>query len=120
MDFKKKIAFINSLKLDERIEYVDELLDLVSKFENINTKTITLGLNIVDCLQGIRTSRFIESDTDIKLLEASLKITRSLKSQKKLLKGLLNDAIYYSGYYPKKYNKSELEKELAEIESSTT
>lgn len=120
MDIQKKIDSINALKLDNRIEHIEELLEFASKFKNLNNNNETLGLKVINCLQGIRSSRFIDSDMDLKLLDASLTIARNLNTHKKLLIGLINDAIYYSNYYPKKYNKSDLEKELKTISSSTT
>lgn len=54
---------------------------------------------------------------DIEILNISLLIARKLKSERKVLKLILNDIIYYSNYYPEKYNKIELEKELKELEN---
>lgn len=64
-----------------------------------------------------RSSRFIESD--IRLLETSLQIARKLKSKRKILKEILNDILYYSNFYPEKYNKIELEKEINQLNETT-
>ena len=118
MNIQKQIEIINSLEVNERINHINDLLIMVSKFETLINDNEIQGLSILDCLSNIRASRFVESDMDIKLLDGSLIIARNLKNHKKRLLELLNDAIYYSNYYPEKYNKSELKKEIAKIESS--
>ncbi|WOC40021.1 hypothetical protein [Polaribacter sp. HL-MS24] len=117
MNIQKQLETINSLEINERINYINDILTIVYKFENLNNDNELQGLSILDCLKEIRLSRFVESDMDLRLLDGALIIARSLKNHNKRLLELLNDAIYYSNYYPEKYNKSELKKEIAKIES---
>lgn len=118
MDIQKQIDLINSLDLGERINHLEDLFIAISKFDNSNKDNDLLGVNIIDCLNGIRSWRFIESDTDMKLLDISLVIARKLVDKKNNLIVLLEDAVYYSNYYPERFNKSKLEKEIAEITNS--
>ncbi|MGB4774054.1 MAG: hypothetical protein WBP45_02680 [Daejeonella sp.] len=115
MDIQKQIDTINSVKLDERISFWEDLIFMADEYLNSINQDETLALNIINCIGGIRTSRFIESDIDIKLLDASLRIARKLVKHKKILKDILKDILYYSNYYPEKYNKELLEQEIKNI-----
>ncbi len=114
MEIQKKIDYINSLDLYKRMELLEDLLEIASEFENSKIENDKLGYNLVSCLIGMR-SAFDESDIDIKLLDHALKIARKSLKKTKLLKGLLISALYYSNYYPEKYNKESLEREIAQI-----
>lgn len=52
----------------------------------------------------------------MKLLDFSLLIARKLKGEDKILKGILNDILYYSNFYPEKYDKEALQKEVDRLE----
>ena len=112
---KEKIDFINSLTLDERIKYWQDLIMLANQYLKSENITDDQSLSLINCINGLRTSRFIQTEIDLELLDASLPIARILNNQKTVLKGILNDILYYSNFYPEKYNKDELEKELNEL-----
>lgn len=62
MNIKDRIDYINSLKLDERINHRQELILLANKYlfsEECNDKQ---SLELIRCLSELRTSRFIQSD----------------------------------------------------------
>lgn len=82
---------------------------------NSNNLEDNLSIDIITCIDQIRSSRFIESDLDIKLLELSLKIARKLKSNKIILKEIISNILYYANYYPEKFDKMELEKEMTQL-----
>ena len=112
---QNKIDFINALNLDERINHWQDLILLSNKYLNSENINDSLSLKIINCFNGIRISRFIDSDIDIKLLDISLLVARKLENQNIILKGILNDILYYSNYYPEKYNKLGLEKEIKKL-----
>lgn len=116
MDILDKINLINTLALDKRINAWEDLVDLASFFLNSRSQDISIANKIIECARGVRSSKFIDTDIDIKLLNISLEIAHKLKVNPTLLKGLLADALYYSNYFPDKYNKIELEKEIQKIE----
>jgi hypothetical protein len=119
MSIQGKFDYINSLKPDERINHWQELALLANDYlssENIDDKQ---NLAFINCIGGLRTSRFIESDIDMELLDISLLIARKLKNQRGIVKGILNDILYYSNFYPEKYNKDELEKEINLLNETT-
>jgi len=109
---QEKINFINSLKLDERISYRQDLILLAQNYLVSETISESQSIELINCLNNIRTSRFVDSDIDMELLDISLLIARKLQHHNNILKGILNDILYYSNYYPKKYNKEELEVEI--------
>lgn len=110
--------YINSLKLDEKINHWQDLKLLVNKYLSSVNITHQQNLDIIDCLRGIRMSRFIDSNVDIEILDAALLIARSLDNQNEILREILNDILYYSNFHPEKYTKLELEKELKELEET--
>lgn len=114
MEIQEKIDYINSLDLYKRMALSEDLLAIVDDYQNSKIQNDKLAYNIVSCLVGMR-SAFEESDMDLKLLDPALKIARKSLKKTELLRGLLNSALCYSNYYPKKYNKEELEKEISEI-----
>lgn len=115
MNIEDKINYINSLKLDERISHWEDLILLANEYLSSKYIEDKLSLNFINCISGIRSSRFMESDIDVRLLEISLQIARKIKSNRNILKGILNDILYYSNFYPEKYNKIELEKEINQL-----
>ena len=115
MNTEDKINYINSLALDKRISQWEDLILLSNDYLNSQNIEDKLSLNFINCLSGLRSSRFIESDIDIRLLETALQIARKLKGNRKILKGILNDILYYSNFYPEKYNKIELEREINQL-----
>ncbi|MEO6303050.1 MAG: hypothetical protein ABIP51_07740 [Bacteroidia bacterium] len=114
MNIQEQIDNINSLELDKRINFITDLINISNSYI-LGDGNHSLGLNIINCLSSLRTSRFIESDTDIKLLDISLRIARKLKGESDILKGILNDLMYYSNFYPEKYNKETLQNEIDRI-----
>lgn len=118
MDIQEKIDYVNSLKLDERINHWQDLVLLANDYLSSGNIDDKQNLEFINCISGLRTSRFIQSDIDMELLDISLLIARNFKSQRKILKGILNDILYYSNYYPEKYNKIELEKEINQLNNT--
>ena len=115
MNTEDKINRINSLKLDERMSHLEDLILLSNDYLSSQNIEDEMSLNFINCLNGLRSSRFIESENDIRLLDVSLRIARKLKSNKMILKAILIDILYYSSFYPEKYNRTELEKEINKI-----
>jgi hypothetical protein len=116
MNIQERIDFINSLKLDTRVSYLREVVSFAKDF--LNTKeeiNKILGENILYCLNGIRSSRFIDSDVDMELLDLCLAIAKKLSNQKKIMLSILKDILYYSSDYPDRYNKLEIEKEIQQL-----
>lgn len=109
MNIQEQIDSINSLELDKRINFITDLITISNNYLLLKDGEDSLGLSIINCIASIRTSRFIESDTDVKLIDISLLIARKLKGESKILKGILNDLIYYSNFYPEKYNRESLQ-----------
>ncbi|WP_320053026.1 hypothetical protein [uncultured Acetobacteroides sp.] len=116
MNIREKIDYVNSLKLDERINYWQDLILLANEYLSLGNIDEQQSLDFIDCFRGLRTSRFIQSDIDMILLDTSLLIARKLKSNRKILKGILDDILYYSDFYPEKYNRDELENEINELD----
>jgi hypothetical protein len=116
MNILDKIELINSQGLDKRINAWKDLCDLASFFLTSKSQDITIAYKIIECAKGIRSSRFIDSDIDITFLNISLEIAYKFNVNPKLLKELLINALYYSNYFPDKYNKIEIEKEIQKIE----
>lgn len=114
----EKIDLINSADLNERINYLDDLIDIINQFTFYQEKDChTLGSRIIDCITGLRSSRFIESDTDMKLLDASLIIAKKINIDKRILKQLLSEQLYYSNFIIERYNKIEIEKAIEQLEN---
>lgn len=112
MDFQKQIDTINSTNRSERILQIPIILDLAKLYLNSGIDNDKLSLNFIDCINEIRQLRFIESDSDMNLLDVALLIARKMKNNQNLLENLLNDALYYSNYFPDKYNRLYLENEI--------
>lgn len=110
-----KIDHINSLPYNERVNYVNVLIDLVNEYLINNSKDEPLGVKLVKCIVGVRASELINSEVDMKLIDASLKIARNFTNNRELLIQLLNSALYYSSFYPVKYNRNELESEIQKL-----
>lgn len=115
MDIREQIKKINSLQLSDRTSHLDDLLKSISDFGNTDNFSEELGLDIINCLGGMRSWGHIDSDLDMKILDVSLSVARKYKIPKRLLEGLLKSALYYSTYYPNRYNVVELEEELSRI-----
>lgn len=115
MKIKEKIEFINSIKIDERVAYWEELGTMSIEYLHTNKRDENLILEIINCLNGIRSSRFMESNVEVKILDVLLVLARTLKEQKQMLINILTDVIYYSNYYPERYNKVALDEELKEL-----
>jgi hypothetical protein len=116
MEIELLLDKINSFELDQRVSYVNDLIKIASSFIEAcdHDVNVSLGLKILNCIEGIRSSRFVESDIDLELIEISIKIARKIKDNKSL-KSLLKSLLYYSNYFPGKYVKSEIENELKEL-----
>jgi len=119
MTIQEKINFINSLKLDDRISHRQDLILLAQNYLGSEKINETQSIELFNCLSSIRTSRFVDSDIDMELLDISLLVARKLQNHNNILKGILNDILYYSNYYPEKYNKEELEKEIKQLTETT-
>jgi len=115
MDIREQIKRINSLQLSDRTSHLDALLQAISDFRNTDNTSEALGLEIINCLGGMRTWGHIDSDVDMKILDAALSVARKFNVPKRMLEGLLKSALYYSTYYPNRYNSAELEAELSRI-----
>jgi len=102
--------------LTQRISFYNELVEIVDIY--VNSSKINKGLSneIFNCIQGMRTSRFIDSDLDIVLLDKALLIARLDLSNKEIL-SVLKGMLYYSKFNPENYNTNKLEKEIKKIES---
>ncbi len=116
MNLQKVIEDINQLALDIRISRINELLEVSNYYIANNPENGTLACDIIDCINGMRQSRFIETNDELLLINASLEIARLLDDKKKMLI-YLKELIYYADYYPNKYNKERLEEEIKQIES---
>lgn len=116
MNIQEQIDKINSFELDKRLSLISDLIAISNNYLSLKEVNNSLGINIISCLSSIRTYRFIESEIDMKLLDFSLLIARKLKGEDKILKGILNDILYYSNFYPEKYDKEALQKEVDRLE----
>lgn len=115
MEIIDRIKLINSFALDKRVQYASELISITNQILKEDPNNIELAENILSCMSGLRTSRFIESDVDIQLLDVSNSLIRTFKLGNQYLSKILKDQLYYSNYYPEKYNKQEIEIEIAAI-----
>ncbi len=115
MDLQKVIEEINQLVLDTRASRIEELIDVSNYYIANGSENRDLALDIIDCINGMRQSRFIETNDELVLLNASLEIARSINDKQKVL-NYLKELVYYADYYPDKYNKGSLEEEIKEIE----
>ncbi|HOZ13624.1 MAG TPA: hypothetical protein PLH91_00080 [Tenuifilaceae bacterium] len=116
MNLQKVIEEINQLELNARISRINELLEVSNYYVANNPENRTLAYDIIDCINGMRQSRFIETREELDLIKVSLEISRLLDDKKKMLTYLV-DLSYYADYYPDKYNKQSLDEEIEKIES---
>jgi hypothetical protein len=65
MKIEERITFINSLDLTKRISYYDELMKIADLYLDSNNNNKELSIKIFECIQGMRTCKFIESDIDL-------------------------------------------------------
>jgi hypothetical protein len=118
MDIKKKIDQINSLKLNDRLAVWQDLLVMAKEFANLETKDDILGVELVNCINDVRSARFIESDVDMILLDVVFLIASELQGNKEIMKSTLLAMIYYANFYPEKYEKIQLENKIKALEQN--
>jgi len=118
---KKKletIKIINSKDNYAKLNYVNELVQISDLYIKSNSNNLTYSTKILDCIQQIRTIRFIEdTGQDHVLLKRLLLIIKHKVHDKTKLYVLsqLKSALYYSNYYPKEFNKAKIEKSIKKI-----
>jgi len=117
MNLKQIIEDINHLELDSRKERLNQLLEISNYYISNNLDNSVIAYDILDCIDGMRQSRFIETSEELELINISLKIARAISDKLKIL-SYLKDLIYYTYYYPDKYDKKIIEKEINDIETS--
>ncbi|WP_317898812.1 hypothetical protein [Aurantibacillus circumpalustris] len=110
MNIQEKLDKINSTNLVSRINLLKELIELINYYKNLELKEEKLTTEILDSISGMRSSRFIETQDDLVLLDAAIEFTSLLPENKSNLKLLLKNALYYSNYYPENTIRHDLKK----------
>jgi len=107
-NFHNQLDLINSLPLDQRIGKIDKLIKISEDYlANITYNDDTCN-KIIETVLGLRSSRFIESEIDVKLLTLILELAKTLRTPSTQIKNIIKDTQYYLQLLPESSNKKEL------------
>jgi hypothetical protein len=124
MNIEERIDCFLAMDYKKRLDSWEELLLLSKDFIKREIKNKELAKKIAEAILSQRSlmgsSKAYESafEIDTDLLFVSIPIARIAFGKSKYLIDFLNSGIYYSDVLPNCFNKTELEKEIMEIEQS--
>jgi hypothetical protein len=124
MNIEERIDCFLAMDYKKRLDSWGELLSLSKDFIDCKINNKELAKRIAEAILNHRllmgSSKAYESafEIDTDLLYISIPIARIAYGKSKHLIEFLNSGIYYSDVLPNRFNKTELEKEIMEIEQS--
>ena len=123
MDLEKRIKEFLELNHKNRLDSWKELLLIGEEFVGLKSDNQSLAKVIADAILDHRSlmgsSKAYESATeiDLALCEVCTPIDRIAYKNSRLLIEFLKSDLYYSNYYPEKFNKSLLENEIKALQN---
>lgn len=106
--FHNQLDLINSLPLDQRIGKIDVLIKVSEDYLANKTYNDEACNKIIESILGLKSSRYIDSEIDIRLLILILELASTLKTPSVQIKSIITDTQYYLQLLPESSKKKEL------------